>query len=57
MFLLFYYFFIFLFKCDRENEEHVYDDLLAVFSSNEQISGSLQEILFFLMIRVFIAAF
>ena len=58
MFLLFDYFFIFLFKCDRKNEEHVYDELLAVCSSNEQIYGSLQEILFFfLMIHVFIAAF
>ena len=47
MFLLFDYFFIFLFKCDRKNEDHVYDELLAVCSSNEQISGSLQEILFF----------
>ena len=45
--LCFYCFFIFLFKSNRENEEHVYDDLLAVCSSNEQISGSLQEILFF----------
>ena len=44
--LCFYCFFIFLFKSNRENEEHVYDDLLAVCSSNEQISGSLQEILF-----------
>ena len=42
MFLLFYCFFIFLFKSNRENEEHVYDDLLAVCSSNEQISGSLK---------------
>ena len=45
--------FLLFFKSNRENEEHVYDDLLAVCSSNEQISGSLQEILFF----VFIAAF
>ena len=45
--LCFYCFFIFLFKSNRENEEHVYDDLLAVCSSSEQISGSLQEILFF----------
>ena len=50
MFLLFLYFSL---KSIKENEEHVYDDLLAVCSSNEQISGSLQEILFFLMIHVF----
>ena len=43
MFSVIYYFFTFLFKSDRENEEHVYDDLLAVCSTNEQISGSLQE--------------
>ena len=48
MFLLSYRFFIFLLKSDRENEEHVYDDLLPVCFSNEQISGSLQEIQFFL---------
>ena len=40
--LSFYCFFIFLFKSNRENEEHVYDDLFAVCSSNEQVSGSLQ---------------
>ena len=47
MFLLLYCFFIFLFKPDRENEEHLYDDLLPVCSSNEKISGSFQEIQFF----------
>ena len=45
MFLLSYCFFVFLFKSDRENEEHVYDDLLPVCSS--KISGSFQEIQFF----------
>ena len=42
-FLLCHYVLIFLFKSDRENEEHVYEELLAVRSSNEQISGSLRE--------------
>ena len=45
--LCFYCFFIFLSKSDRENEEHVYDDLLPVCSSNKNISGSFQEIQFF----------
>ena len=34
-------------KCDRENEEHVYDDLSDVCSSNEQTSGRLREVLDF----------
>lgn len=34
-------------KCDRENEEHVYADLLDVCSSNDQSSGRLWNILDF----------